>query len=212
MSVSYLTDKAARIGFRGSTKLDESDATTRHVRIAAARAKASDTDALRYIYLVYADNIYGYVRSIVRDEHDAEDVTQQVFAKLITAIAKYDDRGVPFVAWLLRLARNVAIDHLRRNRVMANTSTLDPETAGSADLDRSESVREALASLPDEQRRVVFMRHVMGYTPVEIADRIGRSESAVHGLHHRGRRTLQRELTRRGSGPHTRRGTELAAA
>ncbi len=56
---------------------------------------------------------FGYVRSIVRDDHEAEDVTQHVFTKLMTTLVKYDDRGLPFFAWLLRLARNVAIDHLR---------------------------------------------------------------------------------------------------
>lgn len=204
MSVVYLADKAPTIGFRSSTTLDETDGTMRRVRVAVKRAKDGDADAIRYLYVVYSDNIYGYVRSIVRDEHDAEDVTQQVFAKLITAIAKYDDRGVPFFAWLLRMSRNVAIDHLRRNRVQPMSTEVDPEACSGADLDSAETVREALATLPHEQRRVVFMRHVMGLSPVEIADRIGRSESAVHGLHHRGRRALQRELTRRGSRPLTR--------
>ncbi len=212
MSITYLTEKTATIGFRGSTTLDESDGTLRRVRVAVTRAKQGDTEALRYIYVVYCDNIYGYVRSIVRDEHDAEDVTQQVFAKLITAIVKYDDRGVPFFAWLLRLSRNVAIDHLRRNRTSPTANLIEPEASAGTDPDRAETVREALATLPDEQRRVVFMRHVLGLTPVEIADRIGRSESAVHGLHHRGRRALQRELTLRGSTPLTRRSHELAAA
>ena len=78
-----------------------------------ARAKEGDQEAVRFLYVVYVHNVYGYVRSIVRDDHEAEDVTQHVFAKLITAIVKYDDRGVPFFAWLLRLARNVAIDQLR---------------------------------------------------------------------------------------------------
>lgn len=65
----------------------------------------------------FSHSIYGYVRSIVRDDHEAEDVTQHVFTKLMTTLDKYTDRGVPFIAWLLRLARNVAIDHLRANRM-----------------------------------------------------------------------------------------------
>ena len=85
--------------------------------MAVARAKEGDHEALRFLYVTYSHNIYGYVRSIVRDDHEAEDVTQHVFAKLMTTIVKYDDRGVPFFAWLLRLARNVAIDHLRANRL-----------------------------------------------------------------------------------------------
>ena len=89
----------------------------RKTKLAVARAKEGDGEALRFLYVSYSHNIYGYVRSIVRDDHEAEDVTQHVFAKLMTSIGKYDDRGIPFFAWLLRMARNVAIDHLRANRV-----------------------------------------------------------------------------------------------
>jgi RNA polymerase sigma-70 factor (ECF subfamily) len=72
------------------------------------------------------------------------------------------------------------------------------------DLDRGETVRAALAALPEEQREVVVLRHVVGLTPAEIANRMGRSESSIHGLHHRGRRTLQRELELLDSTPSTR--------
>ena len=61
-------------------------------RFAVARAKQGDQRALHFLYVTYSDNVYGYVCSIVRDQHAAEDVTQQVFAKLITVISKYDDR------------------------------------------------------------------------------------------------------------------------
>lgn len=190
-------------GFRSRAALDESPETLRKVRLAAARAKEGDHDALRFLYVVYCHNIYGYVRSIVHDDHEAEDVTQHVFAKLMQAIAKYDDRGVPFFAWLLRLARNVAIDHLRSNRLTPTEMVLDPERSCDIDLDRTHTVRTALATLPTEQRQVVFLRHVVGLTPGEIADRIGRSEGAVHGLHHRGRRALKVELERLESTPST---------
>lgn len=200
------------IGFRPRTTLDESPETREKTRLAVARAKEGDQDALRYLYVSYSNNIYGYVRSIVRDEHEAEDVTQHVFAKLMTTIVKYDDRGVPFFAWLLRLARNVAIDHLRANRITPTDNVLDPDAVSGIDLDQAEIVRAALATLPDEQRQVVLMRHVVGLTPGEIADRMGRTEGSIHGLHHRGRRALQRELERLHSTPCTRETRQLAAA
>ena len=199
------------VGFRTRATLDEAPDMRQKTSLAVARAKEGDRDALQFLYVTYAHNVYGYVRSIVRDEHEAEDVTQHVFAKLITSLVKYDDRGVPFFAWLLRLARNVAIDQLRRNRLTPTENVLDPHVASGADLDRAEVVRDALATLPDEQRKVVILRHVIGLTPGEIADRIGRSESAVHGLHHRGRRALQMELTRREATPLIRREAALAA-
>ena len=122
-----------------------------------AARRQGDQEALRYLYTTYSDNVYGYVRSIVRDDHEAEDITQHVFAKLLTKLAKYDDRGVPFFAWLLPLARNVAIDHMRANRLTPMETVLDPETSSGADLDRRQTVRAALAVLPEPQRQVVFL-------------------------------------------------------
>jgi len=192
------------VGFRTRATLDDAPETREKTSLAVARAKEGDHEALRFLYITYSQNIYGYVRSIVRDDHEAEDVTQHVFAKLMTSLVKYDDRGVPFFAWLIRLARNVAIDHLRANRVTPTEIVLDPASPSGVDLDRGETVRTALAALPDEQREVVVLRHIVGLTPAEIADRMGRSESSIHGLHHRGRRTLQRELQLLDSTPSTR--------
>jgi RNA polymerase sigma-70 factor, ECF subfamily len=198
--------------FHSTSAVDESPERLAQTRLAVARAKEGDRDALQFLYVRYSNNIYGYVRSIVRDDHEAEDITQHVFAKLMTTLVKYDDRGVPFFAWLLRLARNVAIDHLRANRLTPMENVIDPEASSNAtDLDRGDTVRAALATLPDEQRQVVVLRHVIGLTPGEIADRMGRSESSIHGLHHRGRRALQRELARLDYTPCTRDAALIAA-
>jgi RNA polymerase sigma-70 factor, ECF subfamily len=200
------------VGFRARTTLDDSREQQERTRLAVARAKEGDREALRYLYVTYSHNIYGYVRSIVHDDHEAEDVTQHVFAKLMNSVVKYDDRGVPFFAWLLRLARNLAIDHLRANRLTPTETVLDPDASSSTDLDQAETVRVALAALPDEQRQVVILRHVVGLSPGEIADRMGRTEGSIHGLHHRGRRALQRELVRLEATPCTREPSRLAAA
>jgi RNA polymerase sigma-70 factor (ECF subfamily) len=196
------TSDHGHIGLRARATLDESPEGLRQVRLAIARAKEGDRDALRLLYVRYSDNIYGYVRSIVRDEKEAEDLTQHVFLKLITAICKYDDRGVPFSAWLLRLARNAALDHLRRRRATPAEEVYGADAHFDADaLDSARDLHTALDSLPEEQRSVVVMRHVIGLTPPEIALRMGRSESSIHGLHHRGRRALQQELRRLDSAP-----------
>jgi RNA polymerase sigma-70 factor, ECF subfamily len=150
--------RTAATGFHSTAAVDESPERLAQTRLAVARAKEGDRDALQFLYVRYSNNIYGYVRSIVRDDHEAEDVTQHVFAKLMTTLVKYDDRGVPFFAWLLRLARNVAIDHLRANRLTPTETVIDPDTStnSTADLDRADTVRAALATLPDEQRQVVI--------------------------------------------------------
>ena len=187
-------NRSSVAGFRSRAACDESPETIRHVRLAVRRAKAGDREALRFLYIRYSDNVYGYMCSILRDEHDAEDVTQHVFAKLMTVLGKYDDRGIPFSAWLLRLARNAAIDHIRRQRARPSDN-LVPGHSARDQGDRASCLASALASLPPEQRSVVILHHVIGLTPSEIATRMGRTESSIYGLHHRGRRTLRRALT-----------------
>lgn len=197
-----LNVKDGHVGFRRRATLDDSPETARETRLAIARTKEGDRDALRFLYTRYSDNVYGYICSIVRDEQEAEDLTQHVFMKLITVIVQYQDHGIPFSGWLLRLSRNVALDHLRRRR-----PTPTEEVFGANELvdddarDRARDLHSALASLPDEQRDVMVMRHVVGLSPPEIAAQMGRTESSVHGLHHRGRRALQEELRRLGSSP-----------
>ena len=182
----------------------DSVATTRLVSRAVKRAQEGDREALGFLYARYADNVLGYVRSIVHDQHEAEDITQHVFAKLMHVIGKYEEREVPFFAWILRVARNVAVDHLRRQR------TIPVEEIRGADdghehtsAGRISDLREALATLPPDQREVLVLRHFAGLSPAEIAQRTGRTEGSVHGLHHRGRRALTAELTSRGATPVT---------
>lgn len=183
--------------FRRRRKLDHSPRAEELVLAAVARAKQGDDDALRYLYLCYADNVYGYVCSIVRDEYEAEDVTQQIFAKLITALWRYEPRLVPFSAWILRVAHNAAIDHVRALRPVPLAEVHPPDAAGddgAGSRERFADLRVALAALPDEQRDVIVLRFLVGLSPREVAERLGRSEDAVHGLQHRGRRRLRSEM------------------
>jgi len=177
------------------------------------RAQAGDRDALAFLYARYADNIYGYVRSIVHDHHEAEDVTQQVFAKLIHVIGKYREREVPFLAWMLRVARNVAVDHLRKQLPVPveEVRTTDDGLAHPFAGSHLTELKDALATLPPAQREVVILRHFAGLSPTEIAARMGKSEGSIHGLHHRGRRALTAELSSRGAAPATARSGRLAA-
>ena len=110
--------------FRRRRTLDQSPRNERLVVAAVASAKDGDADALRFLYLRYADNVYGYVCSIVRDEHEAEDITQHIFAKLLTSLERYEPRVVPFSAWVLRVAHNAAIDHMRSRRPVPHLSLI----------------------------------------------------------------------------------------
>jgi RNA polymerase sigma-70 factor (ECF subfamily) len=160
-----------------------------------ACAKAGDMSAHHYLYARYADDVYTYVLGIVRDEHDAEDITQSVFTKLITAIERYEPRGVPFTAWILRVARNAALDHLRAKRLVPCEEIRTAEE-GVEQLrsDRCRAIKHALSRVPHEQRQVLMLRHIAGLSPGEIAESLGKTEGAVHALHHRGRGVLQEQL------------------
>jgi RNA polymerase sigma-70 factor (ECF subfamily) len=172
---------------------------------AVARAKQGDHAAMRFLYLRYSGNVYGYARSIVRNDHDAEDVVQQVFTRMMTAIRSYEQRSVPFSAWVLRITHNMAIDFVRRRTPAVD----EPERPVVEERPQFEShhlrgiLHDALTELPDVQREILVLRHVGGYSPGEIAQQLGRSENSVHGLHHRGRRALQRSLTEAGATPCT---------
>jgi RNA polymerase sigma-70 factor (ECF subfamily) len=189
--------------FRSRTSLEEGPELNQLVAQAIARAKTGDQEAFRFLYLRYVDNVYGYVRSIVRDEHEAEDVTQHVFAKLMTTLPKYQQRDVPFTAWILRVARNVAVDHMRARRAVPceEVRELEPQRESSTTEDDSLALREALATLPEDQRQVIVLRHVVGLTPGEIAGRLGKTEPSIHGLHHRGRGAHRAVLTERDCAP-----------
>ena len=198
--------RASAGGFRIRRAARESDATSRDTRRAVARAAQGDPDALRDLYVRYADNVYSYVASIVRDHHEAEDVTQHVFSRLPVALVRYEDRGAPFLGWLLRLARNAALDQLRSRRAIPRLRS--DRRRGSplrtAIRERLAALRDALGALPAPQREILVLRHLAGLAPSEIATRLERSESAVHGLHHRGRRALRAELRLQGAAPATR--------
>ena len=195
---------ATTAGFRQRTMLPDDDGADGLLLKAILRAKEGDRDALRFLYVRYADNIYGYVRSIVRDEHDAEDITQHLFSKLTFALSRYEPRSVPFAAWILRVARNLALDHIRAKRAIPCEEVRPVDSvADDFSFERSSALRDALDALPPDQRQVLILRHVVGMTPGEIARSLGKTEGSIHGLHHRGRRTLQHELSKLGAAPVT---------
>jgi RNA polymerase sigma-70 factor, ECF subfamily len=165
-------------------------------------AKAGNPEGLHFLYVRYAPDVQRYIASFVKDHHEAEDITQNVFAKLMTAIRKYEQREVPFAAWIMRVARNAALDHMRARRAVPTEEVRVADSGqGQVSVDRGQDLRYALEQLPDDQREVLILRHIAGLTPVEIASTLRKSESSVHGLHHRGRRTLRAKLAEIGAAP-----------
>jgi RNA polymerase sigma-70 factor (ECF subfamily) len=196
--IRHIRESQPRIAAR------DAEADTEVVALAVARAKEGDSSALHFLYVRYADDVHRYVKSIVRDHHEAEDITQTLFLKLMSAIKSYQPRSVAFAAWLMRVARNAALDSLRAKRTIPSDQVRvadsgKEETA----FERRQSLKEALTRVPHEQREVLVLRYVGGLPPREIARVLNKTESSIHGLHHRGRRALQEALKELDATPRT---------
>jgi RNA polymerase sigma-70 factor (ECF subfamily) len=199
---SQMPDPSPHSLGQGPSKAAATSDNGRLVQVAIERAKAGDSEGLHFLYVRYAPDVQRYVASFVKDHHEAEDITQNIFAKLMKAIKKYEQREVPFAAWIMRVARNAALDHMRVRRAIPTEEVRLADTGrAQVSLDRGHDLRDALEHLPEDQREVLILRHIAGLTPVEIAATLKKSESSVHGLHHRGRRTLQAKLTELGAAP-----------
>jgi RNA polymerase sigma-70 factor (ECF subfamily) len=176
---------------RDRDRVEAAEGGSALVDSAVARVKEGDTSGLHFLYVLYGEDVRRYVDSIVRNHHEAEDITQSVFLKLTSVIKRYEPRGVPFVAWLLRVARNAAVDSLRAKRALPSGDIwVKDEGHDQIAFERRELLKQALAQLSHEQREVLVLRYVSGLPPSEIARVLHKTESSVHGLQHRGRRRL----------------------
>jgi RNA polymerase sigma-70 factor (ECF subfamily) len=177
---------------------DTEEGRTRRV---VGAARAGDREAMGELYALHAPAVHAHVLRVVRDVDDADDVTQQVFAKLLTGLDRYRPGEAPFIAWVLRVARNVAIDHVRRTHDVAVDDVDDRVRDDRGADELRASLRAALALLPQGQRDVLLLTHLVGLSPPEIAAVLGCSVRAVHGLHYRGRIAVRVTLTDLGSAP-----------
>ncbi|HSS43625.1 MAG TPA: sigma-70 family RNA polymerase sigma factor [Solirubrobacterales bacterium] len=193
--------------FSGSRQFDVPDLESEEqdsemVREYIVKAQGGCSDAMRFLYVHYAPAVSRYVRRITRDDHEAEDITHDVFAKLMTAICKYEPREVPFAAWVMRVARNAAIDHLRtRHSIPCEEIRIQTEDRERMRRERRRDLEQALHQLPAEQRHVFVLRHIVGLSPLEIANLMDKTESSIHGLQHRGRVSMQSSLRQLGATP-----------
>jgi RNA polymerase sigma-70 factor (ECF subfamily) len=145
--------------------------------------------------------VYAFVARRVGDRDAAEDVTSEVFHKALANLQRFEWRGVPFAAWLLRIAANAIAD--RAPRTGRELGVDDPPELGvdaTADVDLEEVEHRArlfrlVDGLPEDQRRVITMRFAEEKSVREIAEALGRSEGAVKQLQFRGLQNLREERT-----------------
>jgi RNA polymerase sigma-70 factor, ECF subfamily len=190
------TSSSRRPGPGRSSRVDAdaNELDRRRTDAAARRAAAGDRQALAYLYARHGRDVKAYANWIVHDEYEAEDITHHVFLKLMTVLPKYDPARARFEAWMLRVTRNTAIDHLRHNRAVVGLPAGARSGAEAPDPGRAESLRSVLAALNDSQREVLLMHQILGMSCSEVAEHLGKSSGAVYTLYHRARLAAKRGL------------------
>lgn len=165
-----------------------------HLLVEAAQGDPAKFDAL---YELHFERVYGFIAGRVRDRATAEDLTSEVFYKALANLKSYEWRGVPFVAWLLKIAANAIIDRLQRAS-REHPLMDDPHDPG-AHLDMRAIEHRAklfllVGQLPEAQRRVVHERFVDQRSIREIAERLGKSEGAIKQLQLRALERLRSQM------------------
>src|SRR5437879_827895 len=182
---------------------------TKRVRALVDQAQRGDRGALEELYLIHFDRIYSYLHVSVGNRHDAEDLTTQVFVKMLESIRKFRWRSAPFSAWLFRIAHNLAMDHFRANKRWQPEEEVpepDPGEGSAAEEEALESIGrqsmlELIQNLSHEQQQVLTLKFVFNFSNGEAATILDKTEGAIKSLQHRALASLQRQLERPGSAP-----------
>jgi RNA polymerase sigma-70 factor (ECF subfamily) len=166
------------------------------------RARDGDQQALADIYDWYLPRVYRYVLARVGRVAEAEDLSEEVFLKMLGAISDFRWRAVPFSAWLFRIAHNQVVSYFRRASSRGPTTPLldnlvdqrqDPAATVEARL-TVDAVFRATQQLPEAQRDVIALRFAVGLSIAETAKALGKREGNVKALQHKGVARLQRLL------------------
>jgi RNA polymerase sigma-70 factor, ECF subfamily len=166
------------------------------------RAQQKDSEAFAQLYEAYFDKIYRYIVMRVRNEMEAEDMTQQVFMKMLQSISSYTARGLPFSAWIYRIAHNLVVDHLRQQNKKA---TVDIEGIPLPDMGEDpqhlieqhidiEDLKKAMQKLTQFQQEVLSLRFTGELSIAECAAVMGKNEGAIKALQHSAVLALRKAL------------------
>lgn len=159
-----------------------------------------DLQHFEALYQRYVDQIYAYALTLTGDQTRAEDVTSTTFAKALEDLPRFEWRGVPYSAWLYRVAANLIARDRRRPGWIELSPHLptDPEQTNPEHLttifDRDQHIRDAVAALPADQRQAILLRFGGDLRNKEIAEIMGRTEGAIKLLTFRAMTTLRRRL------------------
>jgi len=169
------------------------------------RRAATDRDAFGELYERHVRRIYSYIYYRTGNHHDAEDLTARVFQRALGHIADFQDQGVPFSAWLYRIAHNL-VANWHRDESRRKTVALDPHTTSSLPSDHPEEealvaeerddLLAAISRLPPDRQQLLILKFVERLSNAEVGQIMGRSEGAIKSLFHRTLRSLRGEIDR----------------
>ncbi len=162
-----------------------------------------DPEAFGILYQRYVDKIYSYIYYKVGNHEDAEDLTAKVFLRALSHIKNYENRGLPFFAWLHRIAHNLVAnwhrDHSRRKVIPLGELPLSSreDTDPLSSLEKEERLRKVMAAvraLPPDKQEIIYLKFVERLSNQEIAIIMGKTESAIKALYHRALVALREKL------------------
>lgn len=166
-----------------------------------------DADAFGELYRRHVDRIYTYIYYRTGNPADAEDLTARTFHQALTHLPKYTDHGVPFVAWLYRIAHNLVANHHRSLGRWKLTSLEDLDLTGkpadgpervAESNERKRALWSAIHRQPEERQRLLILKYADRLSNEEIGAVMGRTESAIKSLYFRTLKALKADLEARG--------------
>jgi RNA polymerase sigma-70 factor (ECF subfamily) len=168
------------------------------------RARSGDQQALAELYDLYFPRIYRYILARTGNPAEAEDVTEEVFIRVLGAISGFQWRQAPFAAWLFRIAHNQFISHTRKNGMRRQETPLAASVADQSpdplirveDRLYFEQIFDVARALPQAQREVLWLRFAVGLSVNDTARALGKREGNVKVLQHKAIATLQKLLAR----------------
>ena len=163
--------------------------------------EAAQADPTRFVELYdrHVDRVYAYVSRRTGNRTVAEDITSAVFEQALTHLSRFEWRGVPFSAWLFRIAANAIADHWKRQGRDSQEPPPDlPDEREQMEIEHRVSLFQLVDRLPDAQRQVIHMRFVEGHSIRDVAMALDRSEGAVKQLQLRALDTLRTGMGRHG--------------
>jgi len=159
--------------------------------------EAAQADPARFaeLYESHFERVYAFIARRVRNRQEAEDLTSEVFRQALQNLRRYEWRGVPFSAWLLRIAANAMADRWQRvAREQNEPPPGPPDEAAAEDIERRALLYQLVDTLPPDQRRVVVARFVEEKSIRDLAQELGRTEGAVKQLQFRALQNLRAHI------------------